>query len=87
MDTEFQKYYPAYLAWYESINHAFETGARTLNMGGLENSLSESDGLLNFKKNFIPTVEESIGEFDIPVNKFLFSASNLAYKIRKKISG
>lgn len=87
MDTDFQKYYPAYLAWYESINHAFEKGAKTLNMGGLENSLSESDGLLNFKKNFIPTVEEGIGEFDIPVNKLLFSASELAYKTRKKIRG
>ncbi|OFI47821.1 hypothetical protein BG262_09020 [Floricoccus penangensis] len=87
MDTAFQKYYPAYLAWYEAINHTFEKGAKTLNMGGLENSLSESDGLLNFKKNFIPTIEEGIGEFDIPVNKLLFSASELAYKTRKRIRG
>ncbi|WEV61235.1 aminoacyltransferase [Streptococcaceae bacterium ESL0729] len=85
MDTSFQKYYPSYLAWYQSIENAFSNGASSLNMGGLENSLSESDGLLNFKKNFNPIIEEYIGEFDIPVNKFLFSLSEAAYKARKKL--
>ncbi|WEV45734.1 aminoacyltransferase [Streptococcaceae bacterium ESL0687] len=85
MDTNFQKYYPSYLAWYQSIENAFTNGASSLNMGGLENSLSESDGLLNFKKNFNPVIEEYIGEFDIPVNKLLFSLSEAAYKARKKL--
>jgi serine/alanine adding enzyme len=84
-DTSFQKYYPSYLAWYEAINHAFETGAQTLNMGGLENALSASDGLLKFKKHFNPQIEVYVGEFDIPVNRFLFSLSEIAYKLRKKI--
>lgn len=84
-DTAFQKYYPSYLAWYEAINHAFETGAQTLNMGGLENALSASDGLLKFKKHFNPHIEEYVGEFDIPVNRLLFNLSELAYKIRKKM--
>lgn len=84
-DTAFQKYYPSYLAWYEAIHHAFEMGAQTLNMGGLENSLSESDGLLKFKKHFNPKIEIYVGEFDLPVNRFLFNLSKLAYKLRKKM--
>ena len=84
-DTAFQKYYPSYLAWYEAINHAFEQGAETLNMGGLENSLAASDGLLKFKKYFNPTIEAYVGEFNIPVNSFLYKLSDLAYKLRKKM--
>lgn len=86
-DTYFSNFYPSYLSWFASTEHAFsdEVGASELNMGGLENSLSEDDGLLNFKKNYDPTIEEGIGEFDIPVNKFLFSLSENAYKIRKKL--
>lgn len=84
-DTAFQKYYPSYLAWYEAINHAFEKGAQTLNMGGLENSLSDSDGLLKFKKHFEPQIEVYVGEFDIPVNRLLFKMSEMAYKLRKKM--
>ncbi|OFI49464.1 hypothetical protein BG261_02485 [Floricoccus tropicus] len=88
-DTYFTRFYPSYLSWLASTQKAFEdeVGATEVNMGGLENSLSESDGLLNFKKNYNPTIEEGIGEFDIPVNKLLFSASELAYKTRKKIRG
>ncbi|GAX46627.1 peptidoglycan bridge formation glycyltransferase FemA/FemB family protein [Pseudolactococcus reticulitermitis] len=84
-DTAFQKYYPSYLAWYEAIQHAFEKGAETLNMGGLENSLSETDGLLKFKKHFNPKIEVYVGEFDMPVNRFLFNLSEFAYKLRKKM--
>ena len=80
MDTDFQKYYPSYLAWYETIVHAFETGADTLNMGGLENSLSENDGLLKFKKHFNPRIEEYVGEFDMPVNRWLYPLVRQLYK-------
>lgn len=82
-DTAFQKYYPSYLAWYETIIHAFENGAKTLNMGGLENSLSEKDGLLKFKKHFKPRIEEYVGEFDIPVNPLLYKIAEKLYKSHK----
>lgn len=82
-DTDFQKYYPSYLAWFETVQHAFDEGAKTLNMGGLENSLSENDGLLKFKKHFNPRIEEYVGEFDLPVNKLLFAPAMWAYKKRK----
>lgn len=83
-DTAFQKYYPSYLVWFETIQHAFENGANTLNMGGLENSLSEKDGLLKFKKHFNPQIEEYVGEFDLPVNKLLYKIAHSFYMRRKK---
>ena len=49
---------------------------------GLEGSLN--DGLIKFKANFNPTINEFIGEFDLPVNKLLFKASEYAYKLRKQ---
>ncbi|MFK4973667.1 peptidoglycan bridge formation glycyltransferase FemA/FemB family protein [Lactococcus garvieae] len=82
-DTAFQKYYPSYLVWFETIQHAFENGANTLNMGGLENSLSEKDGLLKFKKHFNPRIEEYVGEFDLPVSKLLYKMANAMYMRRK----
>ena len=82
-DTAYQKYYTAYLAWFESIQYMFDRGAETVNMGGLENSLLETDGLLKFKKNFNPKIEEYVGEFDIPVNSFLYPIINKLYMMRK----
>ncbi|MCB5952424.1 aminoacyltransferase [Enterococcus sp. BWT-B8] len=81
MDDRYKRYMPAYKAWYESINECFNRGCQSCNMGGLEGSLN--DGLLKFKSNFNPTINEFIGEFDLPVNKLLFRASQYAYKLRK----
>ena len=39
-------------------------------MGGVEGSLD--DGLTKFKDNFNPTINEMIGEFDIPVYPFMY---------------
>lgn len=82
MDERFKRYMPAYLTWFDTIQECFDRGCTTCNMGGLEGSLS--DGLLQFKSNFNPTINEFIGEFDLPVNKVLFKASDYAYKLRKK---
>lgn len=82
MDERYKRYMPAYLTWFDAINECFERGCETCNMGGLEGSLS--DGLIKFKANFNPTVNEFIGEFDLPVNGFLFKASEYAYKLRKQ---
>ena len=52
-------------------------------MGGIENGLD--GGLYQFKSKFEPTIEEFVGEFNLPVNKPLYALSNLAYTMRKKI--
>ena len=81
MDEEYRRYQPAILTWYETAKHAFERGANWQNMGGVENDL---DGrLYHFKSKFNPTIEEFVGEFNLPTNP-LYHLSNLAYTLRKK---
>ncbi|WP_368397372.1 aminoacyltransferase [Streptococcus anginosus] len=82
MDEEYRRYQPALLTWYETAKHAFERGANWQNMGGVENDLD--GGLYHFKSKFNPTIEEFVGEFNLPTNP-LYHLSNLAYTLRKKL--
>ena len=82
MDERFKKFMPQYKEYVENFKWAFERGCEWSNMGGVEGSLD--DGLTKFKDNFNPTINEFIGEFDLPVNKFLFSLSEKAYSYMKK---
>ena len=81
MDEEYRRYQPALLTWYETAKHAFERGADWQNMGGVENDLN--GGLYHFKSKFNPTIEEYVGEFNLPTNP-LYHLSNFAYTLRKK---
>lgn len=81
MDEEYRRYQPALLTWYETARHAFDRGANWQNMGGVENDLD--GGLYHFKSKFNPTIEEFVGEFNLPTNP-LYHLSNLAYTLRKK---
>lgn len=81
MDEEYSRYQPALLTWYETAKHAFDRGADWQNMGGVENDLD--GGLYHFKSKFNPTIEEFVGEFNLPTNP-LYHLSNLAYTLRKK---
>lgn len=83
MDDTFKKFMPQYYLYTETMKYAFAHGCSYANMGGVEGSLD--DGLSKFKSNFNPYINEFIGEFDLPVNRFLYHASMKAYKIRKKI--
>ena len=82
MDEESRRYQPALLTWYETAKHAFDRGADWQNMGGVENDLD--GGLYHFKSKFNPTIEEFVGEFNLPTNP-LYHLSNLAYTLRKKL--
>ncbi len=66
----------------KSIEAAFEKGAISVNMGGVENSLQ--DGLMEYKKNFDPHVAVFLGEFDMPVSGLMYKAYQLLMKIRKR---
>ncbi|MFC3927643.1 aminoacyltransferase [Streptococcus caprae] len=83
MDDDYKHYQPAILTWYETAAHAFKRGSRWQNMGGIENQMD--GGLYQFKSKFDPTIEEFIGEFNLPVNSLLYKLSNTAYTIRKKL--
>lgn len=83
MDERFKKFMPQYNIYVKQMKWAFENGCHWCNMGGVEGSLD--DGLTKFKSNFNPLIDETIGEFDIPVNKLLYKASEMAYQLRKKM--
>lgn len=82
MDDRFKKFMPQYKEYVENFKWAFERGCLWSNMGGVEGTLD--DGLTKFKDNFNPTINEFIGEFDVPVNKLLFKPSQKAYEMLKK---
>ena len=81
MDERFKKFMPQYKEYVENFRWAFERGCEWSNMGGVEGTLD--DGLTKFKDNFNPTINEFIGEFDLPVNKLLFNLSEKAYSYVK----
>ncbi|AND79017.1 aminoacyltransferase [Streptococcus pantholopis] len=82
MNDAFKKFYPQYSLYPKVFEDAYNDGIIWANMGGVEGSLD--DGLTKFKANFNPTIEEFIGEFNIPVNKWLYPLANYAYEARKK---
>lgn len=81
MDERFKKFMPQYKEYVENFKWAFERGCQWSNMGGVEGTLD--DGLTKFKDNFNPTINEFIGEFDIPVYPIMYRLTQKAYKILK----
>lgn len=81
MDERFKKFMPQYKEYVENFKWAFDRGCLWSNMGGVEGSLD--DGLTKFKDNFNPTINEMIGEFDIPVYPFMYRLIQKAYEILK----
>ncbi|HHS8197429.1 TPA: aminoacyltransferase [Streptococcus pyogenes] len=82
MNDNFKKFYPQYLLYPKVFQDAYQDGIIWANMGGVEGSLD--DGLTKFKANFAPTIEEFIGEFNLPVSP-LYHIANTMYKIRKQL--
>ena len=81
MDDDFRTFRPQYLTYLTQFQYAFDHDYDYVTMGGVEGDLK--DGLAMYKSAFNPTVNEFVGEFDIPVNGLLYQLSELAYKIRK----
>lgn len=86
MDERFKQFMPQYKEYVENFRWAFDRGCRMASMGGVEGTLD--DGLTKFKDNFAPTIEEFIGEFDLPVNTLLYKPAKIAYeKVKGKMRG
>lgn len=83
MDETYRQYQAPTLTWFKTLSRAFELGCRFQNMGGVEADLG--GGLYSFKSKFSPTIEEFVGEFNIPVNNLLYKLSKLTYDIRKRL--
>lgn len=86
MDERFKAFMPQYKEYVENFRWAFDKGCKVASMGGVEGTLD--DGLTKFKDNFAPTINEFIGEFDIPVNILLYKPAKVAYeKMKEKMRG
>lgn len=81
MDAKYKRFMAPYLTHIAPMEYSFKHGYQYCNMGGLEGTLD--GGLTKFKSNFNPMIYEYVGEFDIPVNKLLYKASQVAYTIKK----
>lgn len=81
MDAAYRRYQPALLTWYETAAEAFRRGIQWHNLGGVEHDLD--GGLYAFKTKLCPTIEELIGEFDLPVHP-LYTLVAKIYTWRKK---
>lgn len=83
MNDEFKKFYPQYSLYPKVFEEAYKDGIIWTNMGGIEGSLN--DGLTKFKSNFNPMIEEYVGEFNLPVNMFIYKLSSKLYLLRKQL--
>ena len=81
MDGKYKRFMAPYLTHIAPMEYSFNHGYKYCNMGGLEGTLD--GGLTKFKGNFNPMIYDYVGEFDIPVNKIVYKASQIVYKIKK----
>ncbi|MBO5420695.1 MAG: peptidoglycan bridge formation glycyltransferase FemA/FemB family protein [Clostridia bacterium] len=84
MNGDFKSFSPQYLSHYIRFKYLFDMDYAYANMGGVEGCLN--DGLSKYKSKFNAVVREYIGEFDLPVNKFLYRLYNTLYKVYKRLA-
>lgn len=82
MDQTF-KNYRSNSSFNDAIVWAKENDCLKCNLGGVEGKLDDS--LTMFKDLYSPLFESYIGEFDLPVNKFVFKSFELLLPLAKKI--
>lgn len=82
---------PNYLMIWVLMKRAKERNCTTFDFGGVsgfvdgENENDHEKGLYVFKKKWGTYMFETIGEFDIIINKFIFKSFEAALKLRKKL--
>lgn len=80
MDERYKRYMAPYICFESCMKWSFDKGCAWCNMGGVEGNLS--GGLIQFKANFQPKINEFIGEFDLPVNHVLYKIVSAYLMIR-----
>lgn len=83
MNTEFSKFYPAYLMRLKAMEYARSQGCVHLNFGGIPGMLD--DGLWEFKRSFGAHVIEYIGEFDVIIRPMIYSLFEKALPLAKRV--
>ena len=86
---EYKPFYASALIQYEAMLHlCVEKGVRRYNFYGIsgvfDDPNDEGRGVLEFKQGFNGYVEQMVGKFTLPVDKFRFGVSNLAHKLLRR---
>ena len=76
-NPDYMRMYSSYLLYAECLDRCVDLGITRCSFGGIEGTLD--DGLTLFKSNWIMNVEEYIGEFNIVLNKPVYTAFNDIY--------
>ena len=86
--SEFKEYQPFYTIHYEMIKYAISNNYERYNFYAINNHLDKNDeqyGIYSFKRGFGGHVMELIGEFIMPIDKFLYNSTNIISNIKHKI--
>ena len=86
---EYKPFYASALIQYEAMLHlCVEKGVPRYNFYGISGVFDDPDdegrGVLEFKQGFNGYVEQMVGKFTLPVDKFRFGVSNLAHKLLRR---
>ena len=86
---EFMKYNPQYLIQWEIIKYTIKNNIPKYNFYGIDGNFDKTNnemyGIYEFKRGFGGNVEEFIGEFDLVINKPLYTLYKVAFKAYKKL--
>ena len=87
-DDRFMDYYSSSLIHFEAMLDCIARGVERFNFYGISGVFDDPDdegrGVLEFKQGFNGYVEQMVGKFTLPVDKFRFGVSNLAHKLLRR---
>ena len=82
-DDNLMQFQSAYTIHYDGVKYAIDNGYKRYNFYGITGDFRKENplyGLYLFKKSFGGHVVELIGEYDLVISKFWYSAYNIAFK-------
>ncbi len=82
---EFMHFGTPYIIQWEMIKYGLKNNFKRYNFYGISGNFDKNDkdyGIYDFKKGFTGYVEELIGEYFLPINKFYYNLFNLIHKIK-----
>ena len=85
---EFMGYGAQFLLQDEMIKYGIKNKYKKLNFYGIDGIFtkdSKNYGLFDFKRGFGAVVEELVGEFDLPSNKFVYRLYRIMFSMYKKL--
>ena len=83
---EFMHFGTPYIVQWEMIKYGLDNNFKRYNFYGISGNFDKNDkdyGIYDFKKGFTGYVEELIGEYYLPINKFYYNLFNIIRKIKR----